>query len=104
VIKAIVTSRILTRLTFTGGVLVLAALISMLPVSGQSGRTQDPTRKKVKPVPPDPLPRPRTIEQPKNEDGTIRINSDLVTVVTTVGAQRWRFAGGQSRSYRLRGS
>jgi Ca-activated chloride channel homolog len=54
------------------------------PATGQSGRTQDPSRRKVKPVPPDPLPQPRAIDPPRNEDGTIRINSDLVTVVTTV--------------------
>jgi len=38
----------------------------------------------VKPVPPDPLPRPRTIDPQRDEAGTIRINSDLVTVITTV--------------------
>ena len=82
--KAIVISHTLTRFTFAAGVLVLGVLLTLVPVAGQSGRTQDPTRKKVKPVPPDPLPRPRTIDPPRNEDGTIRINSDLVTVITTV--------------------
>ncbi len=75
----------MTRLTFVIGALALATLVAALPVASQSGRTQDPTRKKVKPVPPDPLPRPRAVEQTRNEDGTIRISSDLVTVVTTVG-------------------
>ncbi len=63
--------------------MALVIQVSGTPASTQSGRTQDPTRKKVKPVPPDPLPRPR-IEPPRNEDGTIRINSDLVTVVTAI--------------------
>jgi Ca-activated chloride channel family protein len=55
---------------------------------GQSGRNQqDPPRKRppVKPVPPDPLPRPKLDPQePKVE--TIQIRSDLVTVVASVSA------------------
>lgn len=79
------TSRNLTRLAFIVTTLALLGHLFGSPANSQSGRTQDPTRKKVKPVPPEPLPRPRTVEPPRNEDGTIRINSDLVTVVTTVG-------------------
>ncbi|MEP7271803.1 MAG: VWA domain-containing protein [Acidobacteriota bacterium] len=78
----LISSRIFRAVVIVGA-LTFVVQLSGRPVSSQSGRTQDPTRKKVKPVPPDPLPRPR-IETPRNEDGTIRINSDLVTVVTGI--------------------
>lgn len=55
-----------------------------LTTARQSGRAQDPSKPKVKPVPPDPLPRRRPTELPKDDDSTIRISSDLVTVVTAV--------------------
>lgn len=62
----------------------LVAIVG-LPVGGQSGRTRDPKGgKQVKPVPPPPLPRPKAADEPRDDAGTIRIASDLVTVVTTV--------------------
>jgi Ca-activated chloride channel family protein len=69
-----------------GGLAVFCCLCAVLitNVSGQSGRQRDPNNeKKVKPVPPPPLPRPKAADAPKDE-ATIRISSDLVTVVATV--------------------
>lgn len=57
-------------------------------VTGQSGRGQLPESKKKKPERPrlpDPLPKVRMPEQiPQPSDDTIRINSDLVTIVATI--------------------
>ncbi len=57
-------------------------------VTGQSGRAQLPEAKKQKPEKPrlpEPLPRIRLPENiPQKQDDTIRINSDLVTVITTI--------------------
>lgn len=65
--------------------LVFLLQIALGPVSGQSGRTKETEGKRqVKPIPPDPLPRPRLPESPKTDEAAIRINSNLVTVVTTV--------------------
>ncbi|HMZ18649.1 MAG TPA: VWA domain-containing protein, partial [Blastocatellia bacterium] len=74
--------------------LLIAALfvIAPAPTNGQSGRTpQDPKPKKPEIVPPNtPQPKVRTPEQipqnpPKKDDeDTIRINSDLVTVITSI--------------------
>lgn len=65
--------------------LFCAVALVALPADGQSGRTRDPKGgKQVKPVPPPPLPRPKAADEPKDDAGTIRIASDLVTVVTTV--------------------
>jgi len=64
---------------------------------GQSGRApqQEPTRKRpVKPVPPDPLPTPKSAEPQEPKPDTIRINSDLVTVVASVAVP----AGAPSRA------
>jgi Ca-activated chloride channel family protein len=69
-----------------GGLAVFCCLCAGLisNVSGQSGRTRDPkNEQKVKPIPPPPLPRPKAADAPKDES-TIRISSDLVTVVATV--------------------
>jgi len=71
-------------------IILLSGLVFLLHIAigsvhSQSGRTKDTERKRqVKPVPPDPLPRPRQTESPKTDEATIRINSNLVTVVTTV--------------------
>lgn len=75
-------------------VLGLSALFTLLPspAQGQSGRTpQDPKKQKPEIVPPNtPKPKVRTPEElpqnppKKEEEDTIRINSDLVTVVTTI--------------------
>lgn len=79
-------------------VLFFALLVATLfvvapaPINGQSGRTpQDPKPKKPEIVPPNtPQPKVRTPEQipqnpPKKDDeDTIRINSDLVTVITSI--------------------
>lgn len=54
-------------------------------LTAQSGRnsSKEPTRK-VKPVPPDPLPQRPPEKPPAVETETIRINSDLVTMIATV--------------------
>ncbi len=70
-------------------ILLVLAIISLLNTAfGQSGRPGSPETKKQKPerpVPPRPLPTLRLPEQPPQKpDDTIRINSDLVTVVTTI--------------------
>jgi Ca-activated chloride channel family protein len=71
------------------GSLLALSLLSLLAF-GQSGRTppQDPARKRqapVKPVPPPPLPAPKPAEPQTPQGETITINSDLVTVVASVG-------------------
>jgi len=81
--------------------LLAAALLSFAVCGnlarGQSGRApaQEPARKKpapVKPVPPDPLPTPRTTA-PQDKAETIRIDTDLVTVVTSVTSLAGATAG-----------
>jgi Ca-activated chloride channel family protein len=71
----------------------LALALILFPydsASGQSGRTDPKKQKPEKPKLPDPLPKIRLPEslpqtpKPKEEDEVIRINSDLVTVVTTI--------------------
>ncbi len=74
--------------------LFISALFAVapLPIQGQSGRTpQEAKQKKPEIVPPTtPQPKVRTPEEipqnpPKKDDeDTIRINSDLVTVITTI--------------------
>lgn len=64
--------------------LALFVFLLIAPARSQSGRGHDAEKKKVKPVPPPPLPRPRTVEGQRQEEPTIRINSSLVTIVTTV--------------------
>lgn len=59
------------------------ALFPLLPTRAQSGRNKQEEKRPVKPVPPPPLPKPRGEAQPPKEEA-IRINSDLVTVVTTI--------------------
>lgn len=72
--------------------LLLSALFVAAPSSihGQSGRApQDPKKQKPEVVPPN-TPQPKIREnlpqdqQKKDDEDTIRINSDLVTVVTTI--------------------
>lgn len=90
-----------TRLGLVLAILLSLAALSLL-VLGQSGRTNSqnpPVRKptpSVKPVPPPPLPTPKPdAQEPKGE--TIRINSDLVTVVTSVGGASSTQAGALQR-------
>lgn len=64
----------------------LAAVVFVLPVFSsyaQSGRNKQEEKRPIKPVPPPPLPKP-PVEAPQAKEDVIRINSDLVTVVTTV--------------------
>jgi len=79
------------------GLLLTGALIGGLAL-GQSGRTppQEPVRKRTvtKPVPPDPLPSPPRPTEPQDKNEAIRINSDLVTIVTSVAIP----AGGLERT------
>jgi Ca-activated chloride channel homolog len=59
------------------------ALPPLLLTHAQSGRNKQEEKRPVKPIPLPPLPKPRVeASQPKEE--AIRINSDLVTVLTTV--------------------
>src|SRR5262245_22084803 len=73
---------------YSPAVACLAAAVAVSIAFGQSGRTGDTKRKPpapVKPVPHDPLP-PRPDTQQDQKPETIRINSDLVTVVVTVSS------------------
>ncbi|MCI0339355.1 MAG: VWA domain-containing protein [Acidobacteria bacterium] len=77
------------RLIILVSLLIPASLFTILnPALSQSGRVQPPDPKKQKPAPPKvpgPQPRIRVPEQPpQKSDEVIRINSDLVTVVTTI--------------------
>lgn len=72
---------------------IVALLLIGLPLKnalGQSGRGQLPESKKQKPDKsklPDPLPKihlPENIPQKKDDEETIRINSDLVNIVVTI--------------------
>lgn len=68
--------------------LICLMAVGSSPAIGQSGRGQLPESKKKKPERPrlpDPLPKVRMPEQiPQPSDDTIRINSDLVTIVATI--------------------
>lgn len=94
-------AKLRTRLGLVLAMLLALATLSLL-VLGQSGRTntQNPPARKptpaVKPVPPLPIPTPRPDAQEQKSD-TIRINSDLVTVVTTVGGASSLQAGALQR-------
>ncbi len=75
-------------LSTNSGPVVIALFLLMFGsgvLTAQSGRnsSKEPTRK-VKPVPPDPLPQHPPEKAPQNETETIRINSDLVTMIATV--------------------
>lgn len=78
--------------TFAPGfALFLITLLTVSLVPGQSGRQSDKSAKRpprVKPVPPPPLKggQPDAAQKPDSQEDTLRINSDLVTIVTTVGA------------------
>src|SRR5262249_31796067 len=78
------------RITLLIVVIVVLTVFSH-PTSGQSGRNseQKPKRKPtgtVKPASPDPFPRPRPAGPRESGSDTIRIDTDLVTVVTSVAA------------------
>jgi Ca-activated chloride channel homolog len=75
------------RSTLPLACLVAAAVVTWAVAAvAQSGRPGDTKRKApVKPVPHDPLP-PRPDTQPEQKPETIRINSDLVTIVATVSS------------------
>jgi Ca-activated chloride channel family protein len=76
-------------LLLAAGVCALATLQSAFSQSGR-GKQPDPNaRKAERRKSPDPPPKIRLPEnpQPKDEDGVIRINSDLVNVVVTVGGR-----------------
>ena len=59
------------------------ALVPLLSTHAQSGRNKQEEKHPIKPVPLPPLPKPKT-EAPAAKEESIRINSDLVTVVTTI--------------------
>jgi Ca-activated chloride channel homolog len=64
----------------------LAAAVLVWPLfstQAQSGRNKQEEKRPVKPVPLPPLPKP-PVEAPQPKEEVIRINSDLVTVVTTI--------------------
>ena len=65
------------------GVGLALALAPRLSTHAQSGRNKQEEKRPVKPVPLPPLPKPKT-EAPPAKEESIRINSDLVTVVTTI--------------------
>ncbi len=77
--------RFILPIVFT---IAAALLVNFIAAHGQSGRAQLPEPKQPKPERPklpEPAPRIRLPEQqPQKNDDTIRINSDLVTVVTTI--------------------
>ena len=83
-----------SRRFFQAVALVIAGwlIIAPLSASSQSGRApQDPKKQKPEIVPPNsPQPKVRTPEEhqqnpaKKDDEDTIRINSDLVTIVTTI--------------------
>jgi Ca-activated chloride channel family protein len=78
-----------TGLILSAALLTTVTLLTFLTnTHGQSGRGQLPESKKQKPERtqlPDPQPRIRLPEQqPQKSDDTIRINSDLVTVIATI--------------------
>jgi Ca-activated chloride channel family protein len=77
-----------TRLIFSAVLLTIVTLLFFLnSTHGQSGRGQLPESKKQKPGTQLPEPRPRIRlpeQQPQKSDDTIRINSDLVTVIATI--------------------
>jgi len=74
---------------FRRSTLALACLVAAAVVTwawAQSGRPGDTKRQTpVKPVPHDPLP-PRPATEPEQKPETIRINSDLVTIVVSVSS------------------
>jgi len=74
-----------TRFVIT---LILICLAAAVTAIGQSGRGQLPESKRKKPEKPrlpEPLPKVRMPEQiPQPSEDTIRINSDLVTIVATI--------------------
>ncbi len=81
------------RFWLLSAALIAVALLIGSPLKeavGQSGRGQLPESKKPKadkPKLPDPLPKirlPENIPQKKDDEETIRINSDLVTVLVTI--------------------
>lgn len=49
----------------------------------QSGRNKQDERRPAKPVPPQPLPKP-PVTTPEQKEDAIRINTDLVTLITTI--------------------
>jgi Ca-activated chloride channel homolog len=51
--------------------------------AAQSGRNKQEEKRPIKPVPLPPLPKP-PVEAPQAKEEVIRINSDLVTIVTTI--------------------
>ncbi len=81
-------------LLFFGLVAAAAICLSLDSALGQSGRGGSPESKKQKPdkpTPPQPPPKirlpenlPQNVPQKKDDEETIRINSDLVTVVVTI--------------------
>jgi Ca-activated chloride channel homolog len=75
------------RSTLPLACLVAAAVVAFAVAAvGQSGRKGDTKRiEPVKPVPHDPLP-PRPDAPPEQKPETIRITSDLVTIVVTVSS------------------
>jgi Ca-activated chloride channel family protein len=76
------------RSTLPLACLVAAAVVAFAVAAvAQSGRPGDTKRKAppVKPVPHDPLP-PRPDTEPEQKPETIRINSDLVTIVVSVSS------------------
>jgi Ca-activated chloride channel homolog len=81
-----------TRFTTNIAFLIIAVLLifsCLTSALSQSGR-QGPDPKKSKPLPrklPDPPPIRDAEQQPQKSDETIRISSDLVTVVTTVSVK-----------------
>ena len=72
----------------TGLGFLIAFLIAFLGAAhftshAQSGRNKQEEKKPVKPVPLPPLPKP-SVTTPEQKDEAIRINTDLVNVVTTI--------------------
>jgi Ca-activated chloride channel family protein len=61
----------------------VAFALPWLSAHGQSGRNKREETRTVRPAPLPPFPKPPAGQQPGEQD-TIRINSDLVTVVTTI--------------------
>jgi Ca-activated chloride channel family protein len=88
-----------TRISLLLAIPLALASLSLLAL-GQSGRTQSQNPAKptptVKPVPPVPIPTPRP-EGHEQKSEAIRINSDLVTVVTSVGVVQRGLAGALQR-------
>src|SRR5437870_4825392 len=97
-------AKLRTRLSLVLTILLALAALSLLAL-GQSGRTnsQNPPARKptpsVKPVPPPPIltPKPDKPDAQDQKSDTIRINSDLVTVITTVAGASNAQAGALQR-------